>query len=130
MSLRGFDRSEAVRLGKALTVSTTAAGGEVALFGAIVLVGIMPMLANVLAAVLGILIGFLLNRYWVFDAADARPAGQLARFTGVIVSSMALSTAIVGVCATVMHPVIGKVLSLPATFVWNYLLNRVLVFRA
>ena len=105
---------------------------DVALF--MLLVHVMntaPALANVVSYSVGILSSFALNSSWTFKAGFGPGTAQrLAVFVGVNLTALALSTGIVAVAAPFTSPLIAKLISLPVTYLWNFVLSRKLVFRA
>jgi putative flippase GtrA len=105
---------------------------DIGLFAALTApaLGIAPAVANVASYSAGMIVSFALNRNWTFRAGDGPPLAQFLRFVVVNLSALVLSTLLVAGLARYMAPVAAKLLSLPVTFAWGFLLNRRFVFRA
>jgi putative flippase GtrA len=90
--------------------------------------GVAPAAANVASYGSGMLVGFALNRNWTFAAGGEPRAAQFLRYLAVNLSALLLSTLLVAGLAQAMPPLAAKLMSLPATFAWGFLLNRRFVF--
>jgi len=92
--------------------------------------GMPPGIANILSYSAGIVASFLLNRVWTFsDHARTGPVmSQAVRFLLVALSAMVLSTVIVTTNAAWIGPLTAKLVSIPITYLWNYVLVRHFVF--
>ena len=106
---------------------------DVALFSALVAgLGLLPAWANVLSYGSGVLVSFTLNRRWTFRRSGGTPAAvmaELSRFIAVNLAGLLISTALVAAFVMVLPPLAAKLLSLPFSFAWNFLLSRGFVFR-
>ena len=104
---------------------------DIALFAALTNVaGVAPAPANVTSYSTGILISFVLNRTWTFRTLDRAVVGPFIRFVVVALGALMLSTLLVTALAHYMPALLAKGLSIPATFVWGFILNRQFVFPA
>jgi len=95
--------------------------------------GLTPAWANIPSYAAGVLVSFTLNRRWTFGRTGgdaALVAGEFSRFLAVNLAGLLLSTALVAIFALVLPPLAAKLVSLPASFAWNFLLSRGFVFRA
>lgn len=87
--------------------------------------------ANICSYSAAICLSFVLNRNITFRQRTYRHKvlHQFVRFAGVNLIALALSTAQVGLFANFLHPVLAKLLSIPATFAWGFVASRRHVFR-
>jgi putative flippase GtrA len=106
---------------------------DVALFTTLsAALGLVPAWANIPSYGAGVLVSFLLNRRWTFRKRGGAPAAVMAefsRFMAINLAGLLLSTALVAAFALMMPPLAAKVLSLPVSFAWNFLLSRGFVFH-
>jgi putative flippase GtrA len=93
-------------------------------------VSVQPTIANVISYSVGLLCSFMMNNWWTFSIGRQPGLPQrFGRFVLVNVSSLAVSTGTVAFTLRFTTPLVGKILSLPMTFLWNFLLCRRFVFR-
>ncbi len=131
-------RSEIVRVNdkipqalKFALVGAFNAGLDVVMFTALVYgFNMAPVAANVVSYGLAIISSFLLNRFWTFADID-KPvtAGQFGIFVGLNGIGLGISTAVIWLLAGFIGPLLAKIASLVATYVWNYTTSRFIVFR-
>src|SRR5205085_8052870 len=89
-----------------------------------------PVIANALAFVAAVLVGYVLNRYWTFGARDETHA-RLWRYAVAALVVLALNSAIMFVVAHVARwsPYIGLALSIMLAPPISFALNQYWVFR-
>ena len=91
---------------------------------------VSPVPANIVGYIIGTINSFVLNRNWTFrEAYETDWGGQFARFTGVNLAALGLSTAIVWTLAPFLGAVPAKLLSVLVTFFFSYTLSKAIVFR-
>jgi putative flippase GtrA len=112
------------------TVSVITTIGDVAIFSLLaVWLGMQPVIANCLSYSTVVVICFYLTRYWVFPASKGdRAPSQFGRFITISLLSLVLSTVLVALFVRFTTPFVAKLLTLPITFAWNYVINRTWVF--
>lgn len=73
---------------------------------------------------------YLMNKAWSFrDRRGGRDAWRRAGlFYLVALGGLALSSAVISLAALVMHSLLAKFLAAGASFLWNYLLSKRVVF--
>ena len=89
-----------------------------------------PLLANTLSYSLGIANSYLLNRIWTFGGTSFRqaPAAQFRRFVLVSLIGLGVSNAVLWTLAPVLPLLAAKLVSIAATFVWNFIASKRFVF--
>lgn len=93
--------------------------------------GLNPVFANVISYGCGLLCSYVLNSVWTFKVrAGEDAARRFGTYAAISLSSLAGSTLIIAIVAPPTSPLAAKLLSLPATYMWNFLLSRKLVFRS
>jgi putative flippase GtrA len=100
---------------------------DIALFTGLVAASVLPAPANVVSYSCGIAVSYALNRSWTFGARHSN--AKALKFVAATLAGLLISTALVAVLATLMPPTLGKVLSVPVVFAWNYSTARLWVFR-
>lgn len=90
------------------------------------------IIANIAGYCCGTLTAFIINRRLAFSARSAPDAftKEAVRFFAVSGGGLALSTLIVSLATPVLGAFFSKLISLPATFGFNYLLSCSFVFRS
>ncbi len=93
--------------------------------------GLDIIASKIISYTFGLIVNFLLERFWVFDSRDSRK--NLDKVTGryVVLSgiNLAIDTAIVwGLSKAGISPYIGQFVSAGFFTVWNYLWYRLWVF--
>jgi putative flippase GtrA len=89
-----------------------------------------PVVANALAFVIAVLVGFALNRRWTFSAAGG-PGGRLWRYFVSALAGLTISSTVMFLVTRVAHwsPYVGLVLSLVCVPPVTFALNHFWVFR-
>jgi putative flippase GtrA len=129
-SLRTCVLKVAVSAAQFGTVSVIAASVDVAVFSTLIaLTRLPPAGVNPFSFGCGFVAGFALNRFWVFRRSGGDPSVQLVKFAAVNAASLVISTIAVGALAMMMPAIAAKLLSLPITFGWNFVMSRSWVFR-
>ncbi|MBQ3076523.1 MAG: GtrA family protein [Clostridia bacterium] len=86
-------------------------------------------LSNAAGMVVGALWCFLLNRSWSFGKTDA-PLRRALRYGALLAVNIFLSSALIGwLHRTGLPLALAKLTAQGAIFVWNYFVNRFVVFR-
>ena len=90
------------------------------------------LLANAAGFTVAVTVSFLLNKTWTFaDPSRGREAVRRgAAFLAVAVGGLAIGSLAIWLAALVMPPILAKVASIGATFLWNFTVSRRWVFRA
>ena len=102
---------------------------------AIVLVnffGVEPFSSSIAGTAVGGVANFIINRYWVFEAAEARVSGQALKYLCVWIGNLALNAGGMYLLLekTDWNYVISKgLVSIIVGFGYNYILQKKLVFR-
>ena len=114
-----------------MSVGTTALDFGV-LAGLVELAGVNYVAAVFFGTVVGALSNFFINRHWSFDVAHLGAHWQLVRFVPVQVGSSALQT--LGVwaltdLARVEYLASKMIVAVGVYLLWNYPMNRFIVFR-
>ena len=127
-----YDRAAAVRPAKFAAVGVANTVLDFAVFSALVYAaGMQPTMANLISYSCGIANSFIFNKHWTF--AETRKQGlvqrQFALFAASNLVGLGIASAIVWALADPIGPIGAKVAAIGATFVWNYLTSRHLVFR-
>jgi putative flippase GtrA len=104
---------------------------DIAMFTALVAgFAVSPVSANIVGYITGTINSFVLNRNWTFrDTYETPCRGQFARFTGVNLAALGLSTIIVWTLAPLLGAIPAKLLSVLVTFFFSYTLSKAIVFR-
>jgi putative flippase GtrA len=88
-----------------------------------------PAISNVLSYGTGIACSFVLNNWWTFEAGKRSGlSGRAVRFLAVSLSALLVSTVIVAGLGSFLSPLVAKLISIPLTFAWNFVLCRYFVF--
>jgi putative flippase GtrA len=105
---------------------------DVAAFAALLWAGLPLLAANTLGFVAGAANSYVMNGLVTFRdrGADLRAPRTMARFAAVTLTTLAISNLVVWAGAQVAPVWVAKALSIGATFVVGFALNRALVFRA
>ncbi|QCI80051.1 GtrA family protein [Hankyongella ginsenosidimutans] len=124
----GHALGQAARFGLVGVVNTALALGVLNMLHAS---GVAVRPASYIGSGLAVVVSFLLNRAWTFRTRRADgPWRQFGRFVAVnVVSVVAFSEAVTALSATMPVPV-ASLLGVVFSFVANFLLSRLLVFRA
>ena len=103
---------------------------DVGVFSALVVgAAISPVLANLAGYAAGTINSYACNRGWTFaDTTTARWRPQFARFVGVNIVVVGISTGVVWTLAPMIGPLPAKLVSVVATFAFSYTLSRTFVF--
>lgn len=124
----GHTLGQAARFGLVGLVNTALALGVLNLLHAS---GVAVRPASYIGSGIAVLVSFLLNRAWTFRTRRADGAWrQFGRFLAVnVVSVVAFSEAVTALSAMMAVP-LASLLGVALSFVANFLLSRLLVFRA
>lgn len=119
---------QAVRFGLVGVINTAIALGVLNILHA----GGMPVRpASYIGSGLAVVVSFLLNRSWTFRTRQSGSAWpQFWRFAGVNVVSVVAFSEAVTAFSTMMPVPVAALLGVALSFVANFLLTRLLVFRA
>jgi putative flippase GtrA len=123
MSWRGSRRFAISRIAvsRCVAVGTIPTAIDLGLFAALImLAGMQPDCANLLAHGCGIVISFALTRRRTHRDPRSGIAEQFTRFVVVGLASLLLSTMLVTALSTAMPALVAKILSLPAMFLWSF----------
>jgi len=89
-----------------------------------------PSLANVVSYSCGIALSFWFNRSWTFSDRNTRKTSrQLAIFIVGNLAGLAISTAVVALLLKYLGPLAAKIVSIGASFLWNFGFSNRIVFR-
>jgi len=104
---------------------------DLALFSALTFgAHLPPLLANVVSYASGIALSFWVNRSWTFrDRTLREPTGQLAIFVTGNLAGLAISTGVVALLLKYIGPMPAKLVSVGASFLWNFGFSNRVVFR-
>lgn len=104
---------------------------DLAIFSALTFGANLPApLANVVSYSSGIAVSFWLNRSWTFrDRATREPVRQLAIFIVGNLAGLAITTGIVALLSKYIGPLPAKIVSIGASFLWNFGFSNRMVFR-
>lgn len=100
---------------------------DITLFTTLVAAALPPAPANLISFSCGIAVSYMLNRSWTFGARHSN--AKALKFLAATLTGLLISTGLVAALATLMPPVLAKLLSVPVLFAWNYLTVRLWVFR-
>jgi putative flippase GtrA len=90
-----------------------------------------PTIANIFSFCTATLMSFELNRRWTFRSSEISFTPKaLGSYYLTAASSLAISTFAIWGLHSLIGAVWAKLLSLPATFVWNYTWSRFKVFSS
>jgi len=92
----------------------------------------LPAAANICSCSAAICVSFVLNRNITFRQPiyRHRTFAQFVRFAIINLMTLALSTALVHFFVRFTHPLVAKLMSIPATLAWGFICSRYLVFVA
>lgn len=119
------------RFGRFAVVGAIATATHAIVFSAAIeIASIEPVLATVLAFVIAMLVGYLLNRHWTFAVRDA-PARRLTRYAFAALAGLALNVAIMYSVVHLLHasPYLGLVAAIIIVPPVTFSLNQLWVFR-
>ncbi len=111
-----------------LVVGAIGTGMDGALFGALILGGTDPRIANMFSYSSSAVLGFWLHRSWTFGAREERPGKQAVRFAAMVGAGLLVSTGIVWLLAPRFGPLPAKLAAICATLTLNFTISRWLVF--
>jgi putative flippase GtrA len=114
-----------------LTSLFTTALDFAVLMGAVEIFGVNYVLATWFGTIVGSLSNFTINRYWAFKGSAVSLSSQLVRFVLVQAGASALHTGGVWVLTHfggLPYQVSKLIISVVVVLVWNYPMNRGLVF--
>ena len=110
-------------------------GPRVVLLGTAVLAG--PYISNLISYLAGNINSFLWNRFWTFEKKGSISGRELGRYLVTSLGYVVLSTLCLAVFMELLEgraaaehvPMLAKVPTICVTMVYNYLLNKLWVFR-
>jgi putative flippase GtrA len=91
----------------------------------------MPVLAKSIAYVVGMINSFFWNRNWTFKSqTSTRRAAFLFTLTHIV--ALGINAGVMALCINVLAlpEIIGIALATISAFIWNFALNKLLVFQA
>lgn len=97
--------------------------------GLVVGLGFEAGVANVASYSCGIVVSFLLNRFWTFHGRATEVRGAFGRFLTTHMVGLLISTAVVAGLATMLSDQVAKIASVPIVFAWNFAVSNRWVFR-
>jgi putative flippase GtrA len=97
------------------------------------LAGIPPLAANVISVSVGLIVNYALSVAWVFK--ERRLSSRWAEFTGFVVIGLAGLTVneallAAGIDILKLGPVVGKIGAAGGSFVFNFVVRRLMLFTA
>jgi len=92
--------------------------------------GLPVLLANSISFTVGLVITFILSRTWVFKSRKvANPWAEFGIFTVIGITGLVVNDAVLWAGTAIgVYYLLAKVVAAGASFVWNYLLRRRLVY--
>lgn len=93
------------------------------------ILGTGVLLANALAFTAATINSYLLNKFWTFADPEPHSRRKVMLFAGVALSGLALSSLVISLLVLWVSPLVAKLLTIGVVLVWNFILNRMLVFR-
>ena len=115
------------------TVGVVNTGVDVGLFAFFFYVLTWPLLvANAGGFTAAVAVSYILNKTWTFaDPSRGREAIQRGfAFLAVAVGGLGIGSLAIWLAALVAPPILAKLASVGATFLWNFTVSRRWVFRA
>jgi len=88
-------------------------------------------MATVVSFALAVVVNWFLSRKVVFGASAHHPAKEFLYVTIASVVGLAVQLLVVYICVNSLHlyPLLGKVVSIGASFFWNYWFRSAIVFK-
>jgi putative flippase GtrA len=104
---------------------------DLALFSALTFGAHFPApLANLVSYSSGIALSFWMNRSWTFrDRAARATSRQLAIFVMGNLVGLTISTTVIALLLKYIGPLAAKIVSVAASFLWNFIFANRIVFR-
>jgi putative flippase GtrA len=104
--------------------------GYAIIFGCMYLLGIGPVLSNVIGYAIGLIASYTLNRRFTFNSR-ARVPGEFARFLVFFALAYALNFVALLACLHVLHlhEAVSQIVAGAVYVIAGYLLNKYCVFR-
>lgn len=118
-------------------VSTLSTSLDLGLYAALTAFGLPPIIANFPATALGFAVSFFINRSYTFDSTNQNVTRQIVLFTIVTLFGLwVIQPAIIYVFEHIYQDaitwtitIIAKLIAMPVTMLYNYLLYSRVVFR-
>lgn len=90
-----------------------------------------PLLAHAIGFAFAACNSYVMNKLWTFGDRDwsAKAASGAARFFAVALGGLLVGAAVIWILTPPLPAIVSKALAIGATFVWNYQLSRLFVFR-
>lgn len=93
--------------------------------------GINTMAAQATSFCCGLVVSFILNKFWVFEAKSSSAYKKEAFFFLVLgVSNLVITTLLMGILPLYMPSFVAKIILMVCVAVWNYLIFNNIIFRA
>jgi putative flippase GtrA len=104
---------------------------DLAIFSALTFgANVPPLIANVVSYSSGVASSFWMNRWWTFrDRTVRKSSTQLPLFVMGNLVGLAISTAVVALLVRHTGPLPAKIVSIGASFLWNFTFSNRMVFR-
>lgn len=89
------------------------------------------LLANVLSFGIAVTNSYIWNRRWTFRSTDAKRFQQYMKFFIVNIGGLLLNTGLLSLLVYKfgVYDIMGKVIAIVISLAWNFLLNRIWVFK-
>ncbi len=89
------------------------------------------LVANGISFVVTTIWSFQLNRKWTFGVSEGNPRVQYAKFFIISVVGLGISEAVLWIAVYLLglHDLVGKILTIPAVFIWNFSMHVFWTFR-
>lgn len=118
-------------------VSTLSTSLDLGLYAALTALDLPPIIANFPATALGFAVSFFINRSYTFDSTNQNVTRQIILFTIVTLFGLwVIQPAIIYVFEHIYQDtitwtitIIAKLIAMPVTMLYNYLLYSRVVFR-
>lgn len=91
--------------------------------------GFPVLAANALAFTAATANSYLLNKVWTFSDTAPHTRRKVMLFLIVALSGLALSSLVIALLVMWMSPLLAKLLTIGVVLVWNFILNRLIVFK-
>lgn len=133
-SLKEIEKKKPVRYGAVSTLSTSL---DLGLYGILTAIGIPSVAANFPATALGFCVSFFINRSYTFDSTNQNIKRQIVLFTIVTLFGLwVIQPAIIYLFEHIYRDsitwfitILAKLIAMPVTLLYNYLLYSRVVFK-
>lgn len=94
------------------------------------LTNINTMASQAISFCCGLVVSFVLNKYWVFkDRASVAYKRQAMSFFILGIMNLIVTTVLIGVITIYITPFVAKIILMICVAVWNYLILNAIIFR-